>query len=300
MQSETRLKIAIQKNGRLNNESMDLLRRCGLKIKPSPSSLLCHVENLPIDLLFVRDDDIPVLILDQICDIGIVGENVLQEKTLEWQTNGSKKNCQIAKKLNFCKCKLAIAYPIDKPFVDVATTLQNRRIATSYPNLLKAYLDKEHIQADIVNITGSVEIAPRLDIADAICDLVSTGRTLEENNLQAVQTVMESEAVLIKTEKGFPEEKAALFNLILSRIDSVLKAQESKYVMFHAPKTSLSAIKALLPGCETPTINTLEGVKDKVAVHVVSSEGIFWGTLEKLKQAGASSILVLPIEKMLN
>lgn len=300
MQSKARLRIAIQKKGRLNNESIDLLRRCGLKINANPSALLCQVENLPIDLLFVRDDDIPVLIMDGICDVGIIGENVLQEKALTWVEMGLKKELRVAKRLGFCRCKLSIALPKNQPYTEDQTTFQNFRIATSYPNLLRQYLLVKQICAEIVNISGSVEIAPRLDIADAICDLVSTGRTLEENNLQAVATVMESEAVLIQSSLELDSNKADIFMLLLRRIESVLKAQESKYILFHAPKTSLAAIKQLLPGCETPTITSLEGSDDKVAVHVVSSEGVFWGTLEKLKQAGASSILVLPIEKMLN
>lgn len=278
---------------------MDLLNRCGLKIRISQNSLLCSVENLPIDILFVRDDDIPTLVMDNVCDLGIVGENVLFEQILGYKESGVKKEFDNVKHLGFSRCRLAIAIPQDKPF-DSPAVLQGVRIATSYPNLLRDYLQKNNINAEIMMFSGSVEIAPRLDMSDAICDLVSTGRTLEENNLKEVAQVMQSQAVLIKTKNTLSADKTETFDLLLRRISSVLKAQESKYIMFHAPKSSLQEIKNILPGCETPTIVPLEGVNDKVAVHVVSTEGIFWITLEKLKQAGASSILVLPIEKMLN
>ncbi len=295
----SRLRIAVQKSGRLNNDSMDLLLRCGLKTRITQSSLFCHVENLPIDLLFVRDDDIPTLIMDNVCDLAIVGENVLLEQAINLRQENSKKDYELVKKLGFSRCRLSIALPKETRF-DNIESLQNMRIATSYPHLLRDYLNRNKVNADIVTISGSVEIAPRLDIADAICDLVSTGRTLEENNLIEVEQVLQSQAVLIKTKSVLSAEKNETYELLLRRIDSVLKAQESKYIMFHAPKDSLHDIKAILPGCETPTIMSLEGSDDKVAVHVVTSEGVFWSTLEKLKMAGASSILVLPIEKMLS
>lgn len=294
-----RLRIAIQKSGRLNSDSMDLLTRCGLKIRISQNSLLTHVENLPIDVLFVRDDDIPTLVMDGMCDLGIVGENILLERALTYKENGYKKEFDTVKQLGFSRCRLSIALPKGKTFTG-PSSLNNLRIATSYPGLLRDYLTRHNVKAEIMMISGSVEIAPRLDMADAICDLVATGRTLEENNLVEVDQVIHSQSVLIKTKNALKPEKRDTFELLLRRIESVLKAQESKYIMFHAPKASLSSIKNILPGCETPTIMPLEGFNDKVAVHVVSSEGVFWVTLEKLKQAGASSILVLPIEKMLS
>lgn len=299
MESTARLKIAIQKNGRLNNDSMDLLTRCGLKMRASQNSLLCHVENVPIDILFMRDNDIPTLIMDGVCDLGIVGENVLFERSIECKGNSAKKEVETIKKLGFGRCRLSIALPKDKPF-NGFDSLQGLRIATSYPHLLEDYLKRHHVKAQTMVISGSVEIAPRLGMADAICDLVSTGRTLDENNLKEVKEVIQSQAVLIKTNTDFQLNKIEIFDLLLRRIESVQKAQESKYIMFHAPKSSLQAIKDILPGCEAPTIMPLEDTNDKVAVHVVSGEGVFWVTLEKLKQAGASSILVLPIEKMLN
>jgi ATP phosphoribosyltransferase len=278
---------------------MELLSRCGLKIRISKNSLFCHGENLPIDVLLVRDDDIPTLVMDDVCDLGIVGENVLIEQAMEYKQNGANKDFDTIRKLGFSQCRLSIAIPLEETF-NGPESLEGHRIATSYPNLLQDYLNKNKVNAKIMTISGSVEITPRLDMADAICDLVATGRTLEENNLKEVEQVIQSQAVLIKTKEKFQPEKEAMFELFLRRIESVLKAQESKYIMFHAPRASLQAIKEILPGCETPTIMSLEGISDKVAVHVVSSEGNFWTTLEKLKEAGASSILVLPIEKMLS
>jgi len=285
-----RLRIALQKKGRLNDDSLQLLGRCGLKINFKKNALICHSLSLPIDLLFVRDDDIPTLVSDKVCDLGIVGNNVLQEKQCS--------NLSIVKKLGFGQCRLSIAIPSDQSFNDIAE-LNNKSLATSYPNLLQQFLDQNNIQASIIPLSGSVEIAPRLNIAEAICDLVSTGQTLEENNLKEVQTIFNSEAVLIQSNNTLSKDRKTVLNLLLRRIDGVLQAQESKYILFHAPKASVSAIQSLLPGCESPTVLPLEGSDDKVAVHVVSKEGVFWQTLENLKQAGASSILVLPIEKMM-
>ncbi|HEV2614238.1 MAG TPA: ATP phosphoribosyltransferase [Gammaproteobacteria bacterium] len=290
MKTKQRLRIALQKSGRLNTDSLELLAKCGLKIKPSKNSLLCHVEKFPIDFLFVRDDDIPTLVMDGVCDLGIVGENVLSEQL--------NQNFEVIKKLGFGKCRLSIAFPENKEYVNPAS-LEGLRIATSYPNLLKKYLKNNNINSEILVISGSVEIAPGLNMADAICDLVSSGRTLEENKLKEVDCIIQSQAVLIQTQKELSPEKLASLDLLLNRLDSVLRAHESKYIMFHAPKLALESIKTMLPGFETPTVMSLEGVDDKVAVHVMAREDIFWETLEKLKKIGASSILVLPIEKML-
>lgn len=294
MKSSNRLTIAIQKSGRLNGDSLDLLSRCGLKIRVSKSSLVCRAENLPIDILLVRDDDIPTFVIDQVSDLGIVGENALYEKAV-----GQEAAYQVLKKLGFGRCRLAIAVSEEKQFNSLQD-LAGSKIATSYPKLLQKYLQANNIKAEITNISGSVEIAPSLNMASAICDLVSTGRTLEEHNLKEVATLIQSQAVLIKTSKPLSPEKQAILDLLLRRIEGVLKAQESKYIMFHAPKAALAAIKSLLPGCEAPTIMPLEGSESKVAVHAVAGEGVFWNTLEALKQAGASSILVLPIEKMMS
>lgn len=294
MKTRKRLRIAIQKKGRLNQDSIDLLTRSGLKFRYD-TALISPVENLPIDILFVRDDDIPTLVMDNICDIGIVGENVLLEQQLYQQDNGNNSQFDIVKYTGFSACRLAIAVPQEQNF-DNLSALVGCRIATSYPYLLSQYLEKNRIPAEILNLSGSVEVAPRLQMANAICDLVSTGRTLSENNLKAVETVINSQAVIIKSSQALGD-KQEIYDLLIRRINGVLAAKESKYILFHAPKKMLATITKLLPGSETPTVMPLGD--DKVVVHLVSREGTFWVTLEKLKAAGASSILVLPIEKML-
>jgi len=292
-----RLKIAIQKKGRLYEESMDLLKKCGAKLKPSRSDLFCHAENMPIDVLFVRDDDIPTLVKDNICDIGIVGENVLFE--CDYADNDNKSYFEVTKQLGFSKCRLSIAIQKDKKFNGIQD-LDGSKIATSYPNILRNFLNTNNLNADILTISGSVEIAPILNMAPAICDLVSTGKTLEENGLKEATKILDSQAVLIKSQKPISTAKLDIFELLLNRINGVIKARGCKYVMFHAPKNSLDALKKLLPGSESLTVIPLGDEGDKVVVHVVTTEGVFWQTLEALKDAGASSILVLPIEKMLS
>lgn len=296
---QKRLRIAIQKKGRLNNESTNLLSRCGVKFRISNNALIARSENLPLDILLVRDDDIATMVMDQICDLGIVGENVLFEKALYQKNAGAPADYNRLIPLGFGQCRLSIAIPDEMDFSGPGS-LENRRIATSYPNLLKEYLERNKILTDVVSISGSVEIAPRLDMADAICDLVSTGRTLEENGLREVLLIMKSQAVLIQTVKSLSEEQSDTLSILLRRMKGVLQAQESKYILFHAPRSGMDAIKRILPGAETPTILPLEGYPDKLAVHLVSPEGVFWDTLERLKEAGASSILVLPIEKMMD
>ncbi len=292
---ENRVKIAIQKKGRLFDESIRLLKQCGIKFRIDSKTLMTSALNLPLDILFVRDDDIPTLVMDGVCDLGIVGQNELLEKQLDKQSGNS--DVEIVNKLGFGRCRLSLAFPKKREFKDV-TCANDSTIATSYPKLLQQFLDKNNISAKILTISGSVEIAPKLNMADAICDLVSTGRTLEENDLREVMPVLESEAVLIK-KIDCSVEINEIIELLDKRMKSVIKARGSKYIMFHAPKAALDDIEKILPGSEKPTIMTLDGETDKVAVHVVSSEGVFWDTLESLKQAGASSILVVPIEKML-
>ncbi len=294
MQANERLSIAIQKKGRLSEESLNLLQRCGLKLLPSKSSLYYSAQNLPLDILLVRDDDIPNLLARGVCDVGILGENCLQESETQANTTPFRRIYN----LGFAKCRLSIAIPKDETFNDI-TWLQNKTIATSYPALLKNFLNLHKLNANIVSISGSVEIAPQLKMADAICDLVSTGRTLEENNLKEEIIVLESEAVLIQQDKDLSEVKGETLSVLLRRMEGVQQAQESKYILFHAPKNALEEIRKLLPGKEMPTIMQLDDDSHKVAVHVVSREGVFWNTLENLRQAGASSILVMNIEKMM-
>ena len=296
--SEQRIRIAVQKTGRLTDHSIDLLERCGLKITRSKDQLICYGENMPIDLLLVRDDDIPGLVSDDVCDLGIVGLNVVEEKRQALQQNGGKARYKQVFELDFGHCRLSIAAP-DGTEYSGPESLNNTNIATSYVGILSNYLNKQNIDANIVYFSGAVEIAPKLGTADYICDLVSSGATLVANGLKEVEVLLESEAIIIQTLAKLSDEKQALVDRILQRLDGVLQVRESKYIMLHAPRTALQEIRRLLPGSESPTVIPLEGTDDIVAVHVVCREYVFWETLENLKAAGASSLLVLPVEKML-
>jgi len=291
---KTRLRLVIQKKGRLAQESISLLQRCGLRFRIKDNALLTHVDNFPIDLLFVRDDDIPTLVFDGLCDGGIVGENVLLEASLRLDSQ----RYRTLMALGSCRCRLALAVPESFDYQGPAS-LDGKRIATSYPFLLQRFLSEQKICADSLILSGSVEVAPRMGMADLICDLVSSGQTLEDNKLREVETVLDSQALFIQACHNFDEEQQALFDMLARRIQAVQHAQERKYIMFHAPKTAIDAICQRLPGAESPTVLPLPANPDKVAVHVVSSERIFWNTLETIQSLGASSILVLPIEKML-
>lgn len=291
---KNRLRLALQKKGRLSEESLNLLQRCGLKFRMKPNALLTHVDNFPIDLLFVRDDDIPTLVFDNLCDGGIVGENVLLEASLAAPGKQYKKILD----LGTCTCRLSIAVPESFDYQGPGS-LDGKRIATSYPNLLNQYLNERKICAESLILSGSVEVAPRMGMAEAICDLVSSGQTLEDNKLIEVDTVLKSQAIFIQTQKTLPANQQELFDMLTRRIQAVQQAQERKYIVFHAPKSALELIAKNLPGAEAPTILPLPGNPEKVAVHVVSSERVFWNTLETIQALGASSILVLPIEKML-
>ena len=295
---EPRLKLAIQKSGRLTDPSLDILARCGLKISRGKEQLMAFGENMPLDVLFVRDDDIPDLVQEDVCDLGLVGLNVLEEKRLELAARGHPARFQSVRTLDFGRCRLCLAVPEGQPY-DGARSLEGRRIATTYPYLLESYLRERAINAEIVTLSGAVEIAPRLGRADLICDLVSTGSTLQANHLREVETVLESHAVLIRTPLGLPPLKDEWVERLVMRLDGVQQVRESKYIMLHAPRSALEQIRSLLPGCEFPTIIPLEGSPDKVAVHAVCRENVFWETLEQLKKAGASALLVLPVEKML-
>lgn len=291
--SKTRLRIAIQKSGRLSDESFNLLRKCGIKVLKRKNQLFCRSENYPLDILLVRDDDIPSLIRDGICDYGIVGDNTLKELPAQ-----EVSNIDLCLKLDFAACRLSIAIPEDVNYKNISS-LQGKRIATSYPNLTKQYLESKNISASIVNLQGSVEIAPRLNIADAISDLVSTGATLQSNNLKEVETILNSQAILIKNTQKACEENSNAMLFFENRIKGVLDASECKYIMLHAPKPSIGDVVTLLPGAENPTIVDLQEDEGKVSLQAVCRESIFWDTLEKLKAVGASSILVLPVEKMM-
>jgi ATP phosphoribosyltransferase len=296
--SEQRIKIAVQKKGRLTEHSQDLLERCGLKLTKSKDRLFCHGENMPIDLLLVRDDDIPGLVSEGICDMGIVGLNVVEEKRLELEADGREAMFKQVCELDFGHCRLSLAAPDGASYLGIES-LKNKRIATSYVRLLNDFLHENSIQADTVYFSGAVEIAPRLGIADFICDLVSTGSTLQANGLREVEVLLDSEAIVIQTRAAVSDEKQEWISRLLQRLDGVLQVRGSKYIMLHAPRAALDEIRSLLPGSEAPTVIPLEGTPDKVAIHAVCRETVFWETLENLKAAGASSLLVLPVEKML-
>jgi len=295
---QPRLRIAIQKSGRLSTESQNLLKAMGLKINMREQRLIAHCENMPVDLLRVRDDDIPGLIMDGVADLGFIGENELEEKELERKRLGEPAEYKMLKRMTFGGCRLSIAATEEFDYQG-PQSLEGLRIATSYPELLKRYLDEQGVNFKSVMLNGSVEVAPRAGIADAICDLVSTGATLEANGLKEVQDIFHSKAVLIQTKADLSEDKQALVDRLMVRAQGVMQAKESKYIMLHAPKSQLDAVIALLPGAENPTVLPLASTDDTVAVHLVSTEKLFWETMEELKQLGASSILVLPIEKML-
>ena len=295
---EQRIKIAVQKTGRLTEHSIDLLERCGLKVTKSKDQLICYGENMPIDLLLVRDDDIPGLVSDDVCDLGIVGLNVVEEKRLNRVAEGREARFKQVYALDFGHCRLSLTGPDETEYKGLES-LTNTRIATSYTGILNNILETNGIQAEAVYFSGAVEIAPKLGRAEYICDLVSTGGTLKANGLREYEVLLESEAVIIQTEKPLGAEKQALVDKILQRLDGVLQVRESKYIMLHAPKSALAEIRDLLPGSEAPTVLRLDGNDDKVAVHAVCRENVFWETLENLKAAGASSLLVLPVEKML-
>jgi ATP phosphoribosyltransferase len=293
-----RLKLAVQKSGRLTDNSLDLLVRCGLKYSRAKDQLLCFGENMPLDVLLVRDDDIPDLVQEDVCELGIVGMNVVEEKRLGFQARGVTPLFEQVMTLDYGRCRLAIAVPEDEPYAG-PQSLAGRKIATTYPNILARWLEERGVQAQTVTLSGAVEIAPRLGRADLICDLVSTGATLAANHLREVDTVLESQAVLIRTPVPVAEEKRDWMDRLVKRMDGVQQVRESKYIMLHAPREALPRIASLLPGSEHPTIVPLDGTTEKVAVHAVCRENVFWETLESLKAAGASAILVLPVEKML-
>jgi len=295
VEREQRIKVAVQKSGRLTDNSLEMLKRCGLNYSRGADQLICFGENMPVDVLLVRDDDIPSLLAEGVCELGIVGLNVLLEKAAEGPGLAAPR--QIGD-LDFGHCRLSLAVPKGAAYQG-AKSLSGKRIATSYPRILTGWLQRQAIEAEIVTLSGAVEIAPRLGRADLICDLVSTGSTLAANDLEEVEVVLESHAVLVAGEAPADPFRAEWVQRLANRVDGVIRVRESKYIMLHAPRAALDEIRALLPGSEAPTVMPLEGLDDKVAVHAVCRENVFWETLESLKQAGASSMLVLPVEKML-
>ena len=298
MPENSRLRIALQKSGRLSDDSLDLLEQAGLRVRVRAQRLIAIAENFPVEVLLVRDDDIPGLVMDGTVDMGIVGEGVLEETKLAREALGREAAYTVSRRLDFGECRLGIAIPLDKPWKGVSD-LEGLRIATSFPNLLGRWMREQCVKFKTCILTGSVEIAPRAGLADAICDQISTGATLEANGLKEVQTVFRSKACLIERKGEFSDQKRALMDMILARIDGILMARGSKYIMLHAPKDKIEEVVRLLPGAEHPTLLPMADDDSKIVMHMVSRETLFWETMEKLKALGASSILVLPIEKML-
>lgn len=280
------LKIAIQKSGRLYEDSVSLLKECGIEFNNSLNKLKTEAFNFPLEILFLRDDDIPQYVADKVADIGIVGENVLMEKQMD---------VKVFERLGFGKCRLSIALPKEKKYNGIKS-LNGARIATTYANILAAFLKKNKIKAEIHEISGSVEIAPGIGLADAICDLVSSGSTLFTNGLREVETIMKSEALLIGNLK-LNKQKQALVDKLIFRIQAVKKASKNKYILLNAPNKNLNKIISLIPGMKSPTVLPL-AEKGWSSVHSVLMEDEFWEVIEKLKAAGAQGILVVPIEKM--
>ncbi|WP_144216952.1 ATP phosphoribosyltransferase [Shewanella algae] len=293
-----RLRIAIQKSGRLSKESQQLLKNCGVKFTVNEQRLIAHADNMPLDLLRVRDDDIPGLVMDGVVDLGIIGENVLEEEQIERQTLGKPSACNKLRQLDFGACRLSLAVPSEFPYQDAAS-LEGLRIATSYPNLLRRFMQNKGISYRDCMLKGSVEVAPRAGLADGICDLVSTGATLEANGLYETEVIFRSMACVIQSQQTQTPAKQALIDKLMSRVNGVIRARESKYILLHAPTETLEQIVALLPGAENPTVLPLNDDSNRVAIHAVSTEDLFWDTMEELTKLGASSILVMPIEKMM-
>ena len=282
-----RLKLAIQKSGRLNEDSMRLLKECGIDISNGVNKLKADASNFPIEVFFLRDDDIPQYVQDGVADIGFVGENVVYEKA---------KKVEVVYALGFGKCRLSFAIQKGEEFTG-PQFLVGKKIATSYPVLVQQYLDAHQITAEIHEISGSVEIAPGIGLADVVCDLVSSGSTLFMNGLKEADTILNSQAVLIKR-NNLPAELVPILERLLFRIESVKKAKKHKYVLLNAPNTQLDKIIAILPGMKSPTIIPL-ATAGWSSVHTVIEEADFWNLIEQLKALGAEGILVVPIEKMI-
>ena len=290
----SRLRVAIQKSGRLSEKSLDILKSCGLSFARSKDKLFWYGRDFPVDVLLVRDDDIPRMLLDGVCELGIVGENIASEVMLA-RNGETELNC--LRKLGFGHCRLSIAVPEDLEITSISE-LEGTRIATSYPALTRHLLEKQGVSTEIFELSGSVEIAPGLGTADAISDLVSTGTTLRANHLRELEELYQSQAALYGRVNDISETKQQLLDQLLARLGGVMQARESKYVMLHAPRDALEKITELLPGVEHPSIMPLEG-SNRIAIHAVCGEAVFWEHLEALKAEGASAILVLPVEKML-
>lgn len=283
----SKLKIALQKSGRLNENSVNLLKECGIKLPNGGGKLIAESTNFPLEILFLRDDDIPQYVEQQVADIGIIGENVLQE---------SQKDIRVVEQLGFSSCRLSLAITKDEEYTGPAF-FNGKKVATSYPNILSDYFTKNGIGAEIEFISGSVEIAPGIGLANVICDIVSSGSTLLSNGLKEVEKILDSQAVLVAANNLAPE-KQALLDKLLFRIKSVRKAKENKYILLNAPNDKVEKIAAILPGMNSPTVVPL-AKPGWSSLHSVIQEDSFWDIIDELKNAGAEGILVVPIEKMI-
>jgi len=296
MKPRDRLRIAMQKSGRLTEPALELLNRCGFSFRQSRDKLFCFGEGEPVDLLLVRDDDIPGLIAQGVCDLGIVGRNVLNE----FQLGAGREEPALAdwRALGFGRCRLSIALPQEVDYQSPAQ-LGGQRIATSYPALLGAWLERHAVDARVVMLAGSVEIAPKLGTADAICDLVQSGGTLAANQLREVAVVLESEAVLAGPQVLPIDERGDLIALLLKRLDGVIQVRESRLLLLQTSRGSLEAITRLLPGGPQPTLLSLAGQPDQLMLQALCAGEMSWRQLEEIKKAGAREMFVLPVEKML-
>jgi len=283
----SKLKLAVQKNGRLSEKSLELLKTCGIRLSNGDRKLRATAENFPLEVLFLRDDDIPQYVEQGVADIGILGENEVLEKA---------RQVNVLDKLGFASCRLSLAIPKEETYTGLSY-FNGKKVATSYPRILNQFFQEQLIDAEIEEIGGSVEIAPGIGLAHAICDIVSTGSTLMMNGLKETETVLNSEAVIIAT-PGMRSEQAALLEQLRFRIDAVRKASANKYILLNAPDTALEQIMNIIPGMKSPTILPLarEGWS---SIHSVVREDVFWEVIGKLKYAGAEGILVVPIEKMI-
>ena len=292
-----RLRIAIQKSGRLSEPALALLAAAGLSWQESRDKQFYYGESLPIDLLLVRDDDIPGLIADGVCDLGMVGRNVLVEQQYEREARGESPSFRELRALGFGRCKLMFGIPDDWDW-QPELQLPGKRIATTYPALLSRWLQSRGIEAGIVLMSGSVELAPRLGQADLVCDLVSSGGTLASNRLKPVEVVLDSEAVLAGPAEGFVDVRAAIAELLIRRLDGVMKIRESKLLMLQAPRELVPMLMQLLPDAEPPTVTALDGGRD-IAMQALCHGAMTWQRLEDLKRAGARGLMVVPVERML-
>ena len=294
MMARERLRIAVQKSGRLSEPCFDLLDRCGLRFRRSRDGLFCYGEGEPVDLLLVRDDDIPGLIGQGVCDLGIVGRNVLEEHA----TGIGESALRGLRDLGFGRCRLAIAMPQERAYAGPGS-LAGLRIATSYPNLLRDWLARQDVAAEVVTLAGSVEIAPRLGTADAICDLVQSGATLVANQLREVDRVLESEAVLVGPAVLPVDERGDSIELLLRRIDGVTRVRGSRLLLLQAARDCVDAIVAALPGAPRPTVLQMDGQPGHVMLQALCADELGWRQLEAIQRAGARELFVLPVERAL-